>query len=239
MKINPAQVWKEEAERKARPVPVPVIRFKKSESPEVGKSEKPEVIITYDDAQWAESSEKLSDDIKLFRKDQLLDELWKQMTVVKKDRAKESTRSSRLVEELEDKLRKTEGPATAEEFMKGNIGMPELEEQYRVINSYTEQAMKLYDKIQHVERYGELPGETTVQGPQTSGETDDAKVLKYEIRRLDDLIYKTNNKLKKANGGIKAPKNSDRVNEWKKTVALADARRHDLKLKLKNVGYGR
>ncbi len=238
MKINPAKVLKEEAERKARPVPVPKIKFRQDAAGVSLVTEKPEVIITLDDSQWVEKHDKLMSDVKLLSKDLLLDDLWRQMAVVKKDRAKESTRTARLVEELEDKLRKTEGPAAAEEFMKGNIAMPELEAQYRVINSYTDQAMKLYDKIQHVERYGELPGEVA-EGAQISAETEDAKAMKYEIRRLDDLIYKTNNKLKKANGGIKPPKNSDRVNEWKKTLAMADARRQDLKFKLKNILNGR
>ena len=65
----------------------------------------------------------------------------------------------------------------------------------------------------------------------------EANAMRHEIRRLDDMIYKTGKKMELARGGIKAPRNSDRINEWKMKIALAEARREDLKQKIKRLQY--
>ncbi len=67
-----------------------------------------------------------------------------------------------------------------------------------------------------------------------SGEGDDIKATRHDIRRLDDLIYKTNKKLEDAVGKtVKA----DRKLDWIEKKALAEAQRDELKHKIKRLEY--
>jgi hypothetical protein len=143
----------------------------------------------------------------------LLDTLATQMARVKKERAILSTSIAPTVERIYQKL-KAESPGIAEEFMKGNVPMPDLAELHNKIVGKTEEWTALWDKVRHVEQTGKLPEEPTL-GPslleRAGGEAD---ALTTQIRRLDDLIYKTNKKIK-SSSGIKKPKNSERINLWK------------------------
>lgn len=160
----------------------------------------------------------------------LLDTLATQMARVKKERAILSTSIAPTVDRIYQKL-KGESPGIAEEFMKGNVPMPELAELHNKIVGKTEEWTALWDKVRHVEQTGKLP-EAPIKEISITNEqrTVNADALTAQIRRLDDLIYKTNKKIKASNG-IKKPKNSDRINLWKTTIAMAEAEREVLKSK--------
>ncbi len=222
MKINIAKVLQAERERKARVLPVPIIRVR-SGRPEAEKFETPEVRKTV---------ETETTDLRAI----CLSDLDIEMRAIKVERAKLSNTIPTVVEEVSEKLRK-EGPGVVEEFLNGNISSPELKELYSKIQGCTDRAMLVYDKIRHVEQYGTLPP-SSESNSLPSGQGEVAKALKYEIRRLDDLIHKKYKNLVKAKSGLKAPKNSERVNTWKETIAMAETRRDDLKYKLKNLKYG-
>ncbi len=228
MGINVSKVLKADAERKARPAPVPNIKSKNSTVARHGSlvNENRSVIV------------QVELDLGPSKKDLLVAELEKEYTVLKKVRAQISTQSAHLVNEIIEGLRK-ESPTMADEFLAGNIPMPELATQYQKIVSITDdQLAPLYDKIQHVKMYGELPGAAVVnEGPLIVDNGQDVKAIQYEIRRLDDLIHKTYKKIELAKGGIKAPTNSERVNDWKNKIAMAESNRTELKTKLKNIQY--
>lgn len=219
MKLNVKSVLQQEAERKAKPKPLPKLKIRSNEisSAEPTQAKAAPVVNAIKSS-----------------KDDLLQSLWAQVTTVKKDRAKLSTQTARLVAEVYAGILKNEGQRVAHEFMEGNIPSPVLKEHYNKIQSLTDQAIALWDKIKHVEQYGSLdvpaPINKTVEV-----ESDKALALKYEIRRLDDLICKKKKNIEKANGGLKKPKNSDRINTWREVVAMSEARRDDLQYQLKNL----
>lgn len=163
--------------------------------------------------------------------DPILWDLWDKMTVVKKERAKLSTQLSHLVDHLEEELTKKEGPTVAGEFLQGNIPMPELVKQYGQIQSYTDEAIALYDKIKYVEKYGQLPGEEPV-GSVVQMYAPDVSLLQLELNRLKDLIHKTKKKI-----SLGKAKNPLRIQEWHEKLALAEARRDDVRSKIKKLQY--
>lgn len=163
----------------------------------------------------------------------LLDQLWSELSQLKKQRDMESTKMAQLVDKLEQRLR-IESLAVAKAFMDGELAMPELRLQYMIIEGISGQVRSLFDKIQYVEQNGKLP-----EAPSQKPESMDESAIKYDIRRLDDLIYKTNKKLQQSKQGLKQPKNTDRVNAWRQIIAVAEARRDDLKFKLKRIQYDR
>jgi hypothetical protein len=166
-------------------------------------------------------------------KEQLLADLREQLNIVKVERGKLATRTSYLVDEVAEKLRKTEGPGVAKAFLDGDIAMPEIAEHAAKIQKYIDQGAELYDKIKHVELYGKLP-EVIAKDPATLvvQNTVDTKALKYELRQLDKLISKTNAKLTEGK-----PKNPSRIGTWKEKVALAEARREEIKHQIKRIEY--
>lgn len=143
-------------------------------------------------------------------------------------RGKHSSRTAILVNEVAAKL-KAENPALYELFEKGSYGAPELKEHYAEIQVMIQGGAELYDKIRHLEQHGKLP-----PAPTAPVESVDMKALQQEIRRLDDLIYKTNRKINttQPNG-----KKSSRIAEWKEKLALAEAMRDDLKQKVKKIQH--
>jgi hypothetical protein len=149
-----------------------------------------------------------------------------------------STRTVPLIAELEAKLME-HSPAYAAEFMNGNLPMAELAAHYANIQSFTDQAKAIYDKIVYVDQYGKLPEVSIVDHGQSTmdhaPESSEASALKYEIRRLDDVIYKTGKKIAQSKGGIKGPRNTGRVLEWQTKVSMAIISRDDLKVKLKRM----
>jgi hypothetical protein len=165
-----------------------------------------------------------------YTKLELIDGLSAQMARVKKERAILSTSIAPTVDRIYEKL-KAESPGIAEEFMKGNVPMPELAELHNKIVGKTEEWTALWDKVRHVEQTGKLPEEVSEQlSTNNEQRSTDADALTAQIRRLDDLIYKTSKKIKASNG-IKKPKNSERINLWKTTVAMAEAEREVLRSK--------
>ena len=108
--------------------------------------------------------------------------------------------------------------------------MPELAEHAAKIEAFTDQGAKIFDDIRYVELNGKLP--STVPALLSLTVTADVKMIHYEIRRLDDRIYKTLKKLKDY-----APKNPSRKAIWNEKVSFDEARRTELKHKLKTLQY--
>jgi hypothetical protein len=163
-------------------------------------------------------------------KEEPLKALWLEMGEVKRARGKLSTQTAYLVDEVEKGLR-AESPALADEFLKGLVPAPQLAAHYQKIQALTDQAVKLFDTIRHVEQFGTLPGE----GPPPSKQLlniaqagDDAMAMRHEIRRLDDLIYKTTKRLNKPRA-----QPSKMAADWRIKIALANARREEVKQKIK------
>lgn len=230
IKLNVAQVLKREAAEKARVKPLPKVRVIKSASPPT----KPTVKIT---VVHDEGINNLVKQTAGLNKDLLLKELWTEMGQLKRDRGKLSSSIAWKVVEIDSRLTK-ESPALAHELMKGNLPDAELKDLAEQIQSFTDRMARVWDKIRHVEQYGELPAHVEDKVELQLDETTvDVAALHHEIRRLDDLIYKCNKKLVNNNRGIKAPKNSSKVHEWKEKIALAEARRDELKLKKKKLEY--
>lgn len=154
-----------------------------------------------------------------------------------KERKILSTQTHRLVAEVASKLA-MESPGLAKEFVEGRMGMPEIKDHYARIQDKSDQLLALFDQISHVKRYGTMPVHTP---PPMSlvkiFDSPEAALLRHEIRRLDDMIFKTTKKLAAVNSGLRAPRNSDRVNDWRIKIALAEARRSDCKTKLKRMQY--
>ena len=154
-----------------------------------------------------------------------------QYATIKLQRDRLSTSIAPLVESLRVKLL-AESPELAAAFMRGDMTMPEIRELRGKIDSLQEQMMEVFDKIEHVKKYGTLP--PPPEHKVLSGEGDDIKAIRHDIRRLDDLIYKTNKKLEDAVGKtVKA----DRKLDWIEKKSLAEAQRDELKHKIKRLEY--
>lgn len=223
MKINVNKVLADDAKRKLEPVPLPKVRVKGVASRES---------IVHSQQTIVNSPQLKADptmDYRLSTQDSTTHDLWTEMAALKKQRAILSTRTGYLVEELYANLKK-ENPAIAEEFYNGRLPMQELKERYAEIQLLTDNMKVLFDNIQHIEQHGITPHVPEV-------ESTDAKVIAYEIRRLDDMIHKTGKKILNNSRGIKPPKNSARVSDWKLKVSMAEMKRDDLKLKLKRMKY--
>jgi predicted nucleic acid-binding Zn-ribbon protein len=160
-----------------------------------------------------------------------LSTLQAEYATIKLQRDKLSTSIAPLVESIRIKLL-AESPELAAAFMRGDMAMPELRELRGKIDSLQEQMMEVFDKIEHVKKYGTLP--PPAEHKVLSGEGDDIKAIRHDIRRLDDLIYKTNKKLEDAVGKtVKA----DRKLDWIEKKSLAEAQRDELKHKIKRLEY--
>ena len=120
--------------------------------------------------------------------------------------------------------------------MKGNLPMPELANHYNEIEAHTDRGAVIHEQREHVRLYGVLP---SVEPKSLKIKVDSLNVsgIKYQIRRLDDFIYKKTRNLEKVNKGIKTPKNSARPAQWREELALAEAQREGLKQQLKRKQY--
>lgn len=145
-------------------------------------------------------------------------------------RNKLSTSIAPMVESIRVKLL-AESPELAAAFMRGDMAMPELRELRGKIDAVQEQMMEVYDKIEHLKTYGKLP-EPVIKGLGMKAESEDIKAVRYEMRRLDDLIYKKNKALRD-----KPNAKPDKKLDWIETIALAEAKREDLKHKIKRLEY--
>lgn len=232
IKLNPKEVLARAAERAAEVKPLPKVRVVSSPNP---------FDINYVPAAKSVTKPKPPappktqlQQLEVFpEKDILLKELWEQLTVIKKDRAKLSSATALLVDQLYERL-KLDSQAEADAFMNGDLPMPDLADHYAAIQAFTDQAIIIWDQIRYAEQYGKLPEVPTLELPQSNPDED---AIRHEIRRLDDLIHKCSKKIEQANGGLKKPKNNERVNTWKEKISLAEARRDQLKHNLKTKQY--
>lgn len=229
LSLNPVKVLADDAARKAEVKPLPVVKIG------MKRAVVSTNILMAEPVKPVLIEEARSLVVKTDRPE-VLNELWIEMGSLKRQRAKLSSNIAYMVGNVETEFRK-ENAAIANEFIKGNLSAPELSEHWEKIQSLTEKMQEVFDKITSVEKYGQLPAEEVKTVSIESNTSTDVKALLHEIRRMDDVIYQNNKKIIKANGGIKAPKNSDRVNTWREKVALAEARRVELKHKLKKKQY--
>jgi len=225
MRLNVERVLAEAAAEEKRVKPLPVIRVNGKRQSTVHSPRstvvRPQPV---DRGQPTVDLQPQSDDLNI------------KISELKRARGKLSTRTAYLVQEFEAKLR-AESPAVADEFMKGNLPMPELADHYAEIQALTDKIGALWEQQRHFEQTGEMQlPVASYRLPEADQQLD---AMHHEVRRLDDLIYKTTKKLNHHNAGLKKPKNSDRVFEWKEKIALANARRHELKEMIKRKQYER
>lgn len=206
MKLKP-NVLQQEATRQARVKPLPLVVVHKSQPKKPVVKPEPEPVAV---------------------ENETLNELQLEEIRVRKQRAILSTRTHQVIAQCEARLLREGGAAVLEEFRQGNLPMPELAEHYAEIQKLSDEIKRLYNE-QELSRKG--------PGPVVKQEVvdEDPRLLQYEIRRLDDQIYKTKLKLKQSLGGLKQPRNTDRVNMWKETIGLAELKREELKSKLKKM----
>lgn len=220
MKINPGKVLQDAEARAAQIKPLPVFKVG-------GKSVKAQSFKA--ESEQAESQPVASNQQPV-ASSQLL-ELEAEQSRVRKQRNILSTEGVRLVQRVEARLRDEMGADAAREFMDGNLPMPELAEHYKQVQKLTDQLKELWHRIQEVKS-----GKPESLNPEIGkGVSMDLRSIQYDIRRLDDIIYKTRLKLQNSLGGVKAPRNSDRVNIWREKIALAELQRDELKRKLKEM----
>jgi predicted nucleic acid-binding Zn-ribbon protein len=174
----------------------------------------------------------------LDEKTTILNELEYEFTTIKKERAILSTKTFSIVDDIIKKLSK-EGTAVVKAFKNGEIPVPALKDHYNAITAKSDQLEKLYDQIEYVKTHGAMPSEPTQMALPDSGQSVDAKAIHYEIRRLEDLICKTNKKIAASTGGLKAPKNPERNATWNLKLTLAKAAKEELKDRLKRMQYER
>jgi hypothetical protein len=217
MKLNVSAVLAKEAERKAKPKPLLVVKVKPSFSKETTK--------VFNEVLAQVTSEVKADH--QIAKIDLVNELEMERTRLLKQRAILSSKTANLVQEVAVKFR-SESAGLEKEFMCGNLPSPELAAHYEKIEALTRQGAELYDKIEHAKMYGKLP--TVEHIKILPSESIDESDIKYQIRRLDDSIYKKTNNIKN-----KRPKNPSRLSMWQEELAMAQAERNDLKLKLKSL----
>lgn len=219
VKFNPGKVLQDAEARAAEVKPLPVFKVG-------GKSVKAQSFKA--ESEQAESQPVASNQQPA--SSQLL-ELEAEQSRVRKQRSILSTEGVRLVQRVEARLRQELGADAAREFMDGNLPMPELAEHYKQVQKLTDQLKELWHRIQEV-KSGKVQ---SFKAESDKAESVDLRAIQYDIRRLDDIIYKTRLKLQNSLGGVKAPRNSDRVNTWREKIALAELQRDELKRKLKEM----
>jgi hypothetical protein len=222
MKINLTAVLANDAEKKARAKPLPKISVSTS----------PKTTIVQAVAALLEKQAPAPEP-----ENPLLAELYAEMGQIKRQRGKLSTRTAHIVADVEKALR-AENPLLVKEFLNGDLPAPELAAHYHQIESLTDQATKVWDDIRYVKEHGQLP-DVTSSVKLTDAGTADENAIKYEIRRLTDLICKTQKKIDDQKGGLKERKKGNGPIEWMEKIALAKARQEDLQRKLKTVQHGR
>jgi hypothetical protein len=163
------------------------------------------------------------------QQDIALKNLYEQISEIKTERGKLSTKTAHLVNFIEENLR-SESPSKANAFISGELPIAALKEHYQKIEALTDQGAALYDKIKYVEQYGKLPEDDK---PELPKEDANADAINTAIRRLDDLIYKTK---KKISGP--GPKNPSRGAMWQQKLQMAEAERDEKRRQLKMIQDG-
>lgn len=157
-------------------------------------------------------------------KDAILKDLYDQLAQVKRDRAQLSSQNAPMVTRINAQL-KEKNAGMAEEFMAGRLPMPEIKEHYQRILGLTDRAIRLWDQIKHVEKYGELPG-----GQETSKESKDEEALKHRLRTVIDALSKTRRKLKEGKAY-----NPSRIMMWEEKVSHLEAQQQELQSQIKKL----
>lgn len=147
------------------------------------------------------------------------------------EQKKLSTSIAPLVEQIRQEFIAAGKPDLAASLMQGNYCDKRLGDLRNKINALQRELTALYDQIEHVKKYGELPAQLET-GPVLKQTDSTIATLRYEIRRLDDLIYKTQKKLDE-----KPNSKTERQLLWKEKLALAEAQRDELKHQLKVKEY--
>lgn len=238
MKINVNSVLKRAEEKKNEVKPLPKVTIGKvnrdvrKELQPDRKKAVPDIFDTALEKVSSEGSTHVDQQIRRTEdQDAILKNLWKEISDIKTQRGKLSSETAYLVTRICNRLLK-ESPGAAQAFMAGDLPDPELADHYRKIEELTDQAAVVWDNIEYVEKYGKMPERESVAKPLLQESTKDADVLKYEIRRLDDLVCKTKAKIKG-----KPPKNPSRLAMWNTKLAQAQDELKEKKQQLERLQY--
>ncbi len=147
-------------------------------------------------------------------KAQLLAQLDEQVLEVRRDRNKVSNRA---------RIRWQSGADATE-----------LASLYETINAFTEDLKKLWDKRQHVEKFGTLPSEQPTISKQQPTESADVALLKLEKKKLEEKKSKLRAKLKP---NAKEPYNSARKLLWQQELERIEAEWQVISDKIKRMYY--
>jgi len=218
MAIKVSRVLKESEERKAAVPPLPRV-----------KSARRPILVSPEQAAAAVNAALQNDPgaiipITNTPKDAVLRELYDQLAQVKRDRSVLASGNAPMITRIHEQL-KAENVGTAEEFIKGNLPMPEIAEHYLRLQALTDRAIRLWDQVRHVEKYGVLP---VVQEP--ARESTDEGALKHRLRTLTDAISKTRTKLK-----VGKAHNPSRIMLWEEKVAMLEVERSEVQKELKQL----
>lgn len=162
-------------------------------------------------------------------KETLLRNLNQEFHTLQKERAVLSSQNWKLVMAEAEAIQK-ESPELHEAFMNGNVGRPALAAHYEKIREVHEKMTAVWDNIQFVQANGALPVVAKVQ-LKVANAPADIQLLQHELNRLKDMVCKTKRKL--AGAGGKPAKRA----EWNVKVALAEARREEIRTKIKKLNY--
>lgn len=167
---------------------------------------KPPQVKAHDDAPRQETSDRT--------RPQLLAQLDEQVLEIRRERNKVSNR--------------------ARERWKAGADEKELANLYDNINAFTEELQKLWDKRQHVEKYGTLPLEAKAQNFVPRQESADVAIMKLEKKKLEEKKSKLRKKLAP---NAKSPYNSARRMFWQEELDRTEALWNELNQKIKQMSY--
>lgn len=225
MKLNVHAVLQREAEKAAMVKPLPKIKVKNVSG---SRSEVRSAVTLNLEPQTSNlKPQTTSPD---FEKATVLKELYDEMRILKKERAKLSSSTASLVLVVHERLQK-ESPAKAIQFTDGMMAVHELETHAGKIDALTTQIISVWDKIRHVDQYGKMPAE---RAPIVidNNDSEEVKSLQTDIRRLGQNISKTMKKLETGK-----PLNIQRKALWNEKIALMEGSLIDKKHKLKKLQY--
>lgn len=119
------------------------------------------------------------------------------------------------------------------EFEAGKIDGSVLDQLYDDIEQYTKEGSAVYQKIEHYERYGEMPPEPEEQKPAI--ESNNIAELKVRKRSLENMRNKITKKIELARKGTQKPKNPMKVAEWEMQLLEYDKEWQDIRDKINNL----
>lgn len=140
-----------------------------------------------------------------------------------------------LIAELEEeslatRRRRDKLSNAAREAWKNGASQEELANWYVKINEVTEELKKVYDKKQHVERFGKLP---EADKPMVNGQsTMDISAMKLRKTQLNYQMSKLRKNLKDGK-----PKNEERKNWWAEQLAVLQAEWDEIDGKIKRESF--